>query len=225
MQTVFPVYLKVKGFEAPGEPIYYLVTKDGLFQVKENAIFQSSVRVAGLDWLEPEREGVALKLPMIPGPLMGEIVAFFREVYRRHRAEAIVLLYFDPAGQRFTFEVPEQEVAGGHLAYAVGSTPPGLIRVGTIHSHAEAEAFHSELDDLDERHDDGLHITVGNLDGRGSISCSMVVDGRRFRLRAREVVEAIPARGPEPDLTGHLLKVHVEAVPRDSSEEGRPSAI
>jgi hypothetical protein len=222
---MFPVYLKEPGFEPPGDPIYYLVTRDGLFQVKQNAAFRSAVRVRGLGWLEGQREEVALKLPRVPGDLLARAIGLFREVFRRHRSEAIVLLHYDPAAGRYALAVPEQHVAGGHLAYAIGPTPPGLVRVGTIHSHGEADAFHSELDDWDEQHDDGLHVTVGNLDGPVSLACSVVVDGRRFPLSAGEIFTPIPEGAEEEVWWEALTHIHAEPPPRDAAPDGRPSAI
>lgn len=186
---MFPIYLKDDGFAEPNDPIYYLVTKDGLFQVKQNLFFRSSTKVEGLGWLQGEEERVELRLPPLPAALLAEAVAFFREVFEKHRAEAVVLLYYHLRDKRYELKIPKQKVAEGRCEYEIGPTPPGYLRVGTIHSHASAEAFHSELDDLDEMQDDGLHITVGNLDGVMSLSCSFVVDGRRFPLKPDEVFE------------------------------------
>ncbi len=223
---MFPVYLKDDGFAEPGDPIYYLVTRDGLFQVKRNSLFHARTRVRGLSWLMPEHEGARLTLPPIPASVLAEIVAFFQEVFYVHRAEAVVLLYFNQDAGRYELKIPKQQVAGGHCRYEIGPTPPGWLRVGTIHSHASADAFHSELDDEDERHDDGLHMTVGNLDGDVSLVCSLVVDGRRFTLKPSEVFE-----GELPDTASvklpreSLQLVDLETVPRDSDAEGRPSSI
>ncbi len=222
---MFPVYLKESGFEPPREPIYYLVTRDGLFQVKESAAFRSAVRVGGLGWLEGQREEVTLKLPRVPGELLARAIGLFREVFRRHRSEAIVLLQYDAAAARYTLAVPEQHVAGGHLVYAIGPTPPGLVRVGTIHSHGEADAFHSELDDWDERHDDGLHVTAGNLDGPVTLACSLVVDGHRFPLQAGEIFTPIPKTAEGEVWWEALTHIHAEPPPRDAAPDGRPSAI
>jgi hypothetical protein len=224
-RLMFPVYLKEPGFEPPRDPIYYLVTRDGLFQVKENAAFRSAVRVQGLRWLEGQQEAVEWRLPPVPGELLGRVIGLFREVFRRYRSEAIVLLHYDPAGARYTLAVPEQSVAGGHLTYAIGPTPPGLLRVGTIHSHAGAEAFHSDLDDWDERHDDGLHVTVGELDGPASLSCSVVVDGRRFPVPARDVFSAVPRDGGAEVWWDALGHIHAEPLPRDAAADGKPSGI
>jgi len=223
---MFPVYLKEDGFEEPDDPIYYLVTRDGLFQVKRNPLFHARTRIKGLSWLMPEQEGARLLLPPIPAAILADIVAFFREVFRVHRAEAVVLLYFNQEDRRYDLEIPKQQVAGGHCRYEIGPTPAGWVRVGTIHSHAAADAFHSELDDEDERHDDGLHMTIGNLDGEASVVCSLVVDGRRFTLKPSDVFEdAVPGVPPVSVRERTLQVVDLEAVPRDSDAEGRPSSV
>src|SRR3990170_822810 len=84
---MFPVYLKEDGFEEPDDPIYYLVSRDGLFQVKRNPLFHARTRIRGLSWLMPEQEAARLQLPPVPATLLGEVVAFFQEVFRAHRAE------------------------------------------------------------------------------------------------------------------------------------------
>ncbi len=221
---MFPVYLKDDAFEPAVDPIHYLVTADGLFLVKENPVFRSCVRVRGIRGLQGQKDEVRWKLPPVPGALLQRVVCLFREVYRRHKCEAIVLLFYDLATRDYKLNVPEQEVAGGHLTYAIGPTPAGRIRVGTIHSHAEADAFHSPVDHGDEEHDDGLHVTVGNLDGIFSLSCSLMVDGRRFPLRSREVFGPLPREATHEVWYEALTHIHVEPSPRDSLD-GKPSAI
>ena len=223
---MFPVYLKEDGFKEPDDPIYYPVTRDGLFQVKRNLLFHARTKIRGLSWLMPEQEGARLQLPPVPAAILAEIVAFFQEVFRTHRAEAVVLLYFNQRERRYELKIPKQQVAGGHCRYEIGPTPTGWLRVGTIHSHAAADAFHSELDDEDERHDDGLHVTIGNLDGDVSVACSLVVDGRRFPLKPSDVFEDTLPDTPAVNARERTLQaVDLEAVPRDSDAEGRPSSV
>ncbi len=223
---MFPVYLKEDGFKEPDDPIYYLVTRDGLFQVKRNLFFHARTKIRGLSWLMPEQEGARLQLPPVPAAILAEIVAFFQEVFLAHRAEAVVLLYFNQREGRYELKIPKQQVAGGHCRYEIGPTPTGWLRAGTIHSHAAADAFHSELDDEDERHDDGLHVTIGNLDGEVSVACSLVVDGRRFPLKPSDVFEDAVPDTPAVNARERTLQVvDLEAVPRDSDAEGRPSSV
>jgi len=218
---MFPIYLKDDDFRDPQDPIYYLVTRDGLFQVKQNAFFRSCTRVEGINGLQGEEEGARLKRPL-PASLLGQAVAFFLEVFRRYRAEAVILIYHDREKDRYELKIPRQKVAGGHCAYEIGPTPEGRVRIGTIHSHASAEAFHSELDDLDEQHDDGLHITVGNLDGDITLSCSLVVDGRRFPLKPGEVFEDL-SRLEAGGWGGEVAPLSTDPSPRDF-EDG-PSGV
>ena len=222
---MIPLYLKGADFAEPADAVYYLLARDGLFLVKRTPVFVSCIRAQGLPWLAGVREEVRWRGPRIPSPLLGRVVGFFREVYQRYQAEAVVLLLCRADRPAFEMEVPEQVVAGGHARYQIGPCPAGLIRVGTLHSHAGAEAFHSDLDDLDERHADGLHVTVGTLDRRPTYACSLMVDGRRFPLTPLEVFEAIPADGGDPADPAWLARLRVEEVPRDIHEDGPPAAI
>lgn len=222
---MFPIYVKEPGFPEPDEPIFYVVTRNGLFQVKKTPLFRSRIRVPGLSWLEEEKEGAEFLLPVIPAKILGETMAFFREVFRKHRAEAAVLLYLREEVGEYEIRIPSQRVAGGHCQYEIGPNPPGCLRVGTIHSHGAAEAFHSELDDVDERYDDGFHVTIGSLHAKPTVSCSLVVDGRRFELRPETVLEAMPWQLEPTIRLEDSEEVTAEPPPGDSDTTGRPSAI
>ena len=74
--------------------------------------------------------------------------------------------------------------------YGNPPTPEGFSRLGTWHSHAMFQAYHSREDHLDEMGEDGLHIVVGGLDlPIPSFSCSFMINGRRFFLNKEEVIE------------------------------------
>ncbi len=222
---MFPIYLKEPGFPEPDDPIYYMVSRNGLFQVKRTPLFCSRVRVSGLSWLEEEREGAEFLLPVIPAKILGETMAFFREIFRKHRAEAAVLLYLREEAGEYEIRIPSQQVAGGRCRYEIGPNPAACRRVGTIHSHGAAEAFHSELDDVDEQYDDGLHVTIGSLHAKPTVSCSLVVDGRRFDLPPEAVLEVMPWQ-LEPTLRlEDSVEVTAEPPPGDTDPSGRSSAI
>lgn len=222
---MFPIYAKEPGFHAPEEPIYYLVSRNGLFQIKRTPVFRSRIRIPGLLWLEEEEEGAEFLLPVIPAKILGETMAFFREVFRKYRAEAAVLLYLREGAGEYEIRIPPQTVAGGHCRYEVGPNPVGCLRVGTIHSHGVAEAFHSELDDVDEQYDDGLHVTIGTLHAKPTVCCSLVVDGRRFDLRPETVLEVMPWQLDPSIRLEDAQEVTAEPPPGDSDQSGRPSAI
>lgn len=213
--TMLPLYLKDENFEEPADPIYYLAAQNGLFLVKNNEIFRSATRVRGLPWLERQKISLTLKLPVVPKSLANQALGFFLEVFRRHSAESLVHLYYNPEEKRYQIEVPPQRVSGEACYYKINPAPEGWRRIGTIHSHGMAEAFHSSQDQKDERHDDGLHITFGNLDQPDwSLSVSLVVDGKRFFLEPRSVLGKELVFTPEEGLLGELHKISVEPKPK-----------
>ena len=65
---------------------------------------------------------------------------------------------------------------------------------------------------------------VGNLNGPFSLSCSLVVDGRRFPLKSRDIFEPVPRETAPEVWYEALTHIHVEPSPRDSLD-GKPSAI
>ncbi len=179
---MLPIYLKDQDFTSPDDPIYYLLTKDGLFLVKRTPFFEAVLPAAGIPWLESQEPGVRLTAPLLPADLLLRAYAFFRAVYLRYQSEAVALLTWREADHTYELVIPHQTVGGGHCDYEVRDFPAGLTRVGTIHSHAALDAFHSERDDADERFEDGFHITVGNLDAAPTLACSVVVQGYRAPL-------------------------------------------
>ena len=113
-------------------------------------------------------------------------------VFSRYKSEAVVLLGWRESAQSYELVVPHQTVGGGHLDYEVREFPAGLMRLGTIHSHAGVEAFHSERDLNDERFEDGFHLTLGNIDGEITLACSVVVQGYRGPLPPERLFSPYP---------------------------------
>jgi hypothetical protein len=189
---MLPIYLKDQDFTPPDDPIYYLLTRDGLFLVKRTPFFEAAVPAPGIPWLEPQETRVRLYAPALPAGLLLRALAFFRAVYSRYRSEAVVLLGWREATGTYELVIPHQTVGGGHCDYQVKEFPAGLWRVGTIHSHAGVEAFHSERDHHDERHEDGFHLTLGNIDGAITLACSVVVQGYRGQLPPEKMFTPYP---------------------------------
>ncbi len=214
---MLPIYLKDQDFTAPEEPIYYLLTKDGLFLVKRTPFFEAAVPAAGIPWLEPMVPGVQLSGPPLPAGLLLQALAFFRAVYSRHRSEAVALLAWRPETRTYELVIPHQTVGGGHCDYQVRDFPAGLVRLGTIHSHAGVEAFHSERDDADELHEDGFHLTIGNLDGDLTLACSVVVQGHRAILPPERLITPYPIpweAAPSPEDWSATVAQKVTPLPR-----------
>ncbi len=189
---MLPIYLKDLDFVPPDDPIYYLLTRDGLFLVKRTPFFEAVVPAPGIPWLEPQGSEIRLSAPPLPAALLLEAVAFFRAVYSRYASEAVALLAWREADRTYELVVPHQTVAGGHCDYEVKEFPPGLLRLGTIHSHAGMEAFHSLRDLEDERFEDGFHLTIGNLETDLTLSCSVVVQGSRGRIPPERLFTPYP---------------------------------
>jgi hypothetical protein len=189
---MLPIYLKDRDFAPPADPIYYLLTRDGLFLVKRTPFFEAVVPAAGIPWLESQDSEVRLGASLLPAALLLKALAFFRAVYARYASEAVILLTWREAIQTYELVVPHQTVGGGHCDYEVREFPAGLMRLGTIHSHAGVEAFHSVRDWQDERFEDGFHLTIGNLDADLTLSCSVVVQGVRGQIPPERLFSPYP---------------------------------
>jgi len=189
---MLPIYLKDQDFIPPADSIYYLLTRDGLFLVKRTPFFEAIVPATGIPWLEPQGTEVHLNAPPLPATLLLSAVAFFRAVYTRFRSEAVALLAWREATRTYELVVPHQTVGGGHCDYEIKEFPTGLTRLGTIHSHAAVEAFHSLRDWQDERFEDGFHLTIGNLDADLTLSCSVVVQGFRGNIPEERLFSPYP---------------------------------
>jgi hypothetical protein len=189
---MLPIYLKDQDFSPPDDPIYYLLSRDGLFLVKRTPFFEATVPAPGIPWLAPQETVVRINAPALPASLLLDCLAFFRLVYSRYKSEAVVLLGWREATRTYELAIPHQTVGGGHCDYEVREFPAGLTRLGTIHSHAGVEAFHSERDHHDERFEDGFHITMGNIDGDLTLACSVVVQGYRGALPPERLFSPYP---------------------------------
>jgi hypothetical protein len=190
---MLPIYLKDQDFSPPEAPLYYLLTRDGLFLAKSTPFFSAIVPVNGIPWLAPQEPEARLTAPRLPAMLLLQALAFFRAVYRRYRAEAVALLAWREASRSYELIIPHQTVGGGHCDYQVHEFPAGLMRLGTIHSHAGGEAFHSERDWFDERFEDGFHLTVGHVDsGHPTLACSVVVQGFRGQIPPENLFSPYP---------------------------------
>jgi hypothetical protein len=114
--------------------------------------------------------------------LWHQILSFFRWTHKEHSSECQVRLYVNVKLNRWAAwafpqaartgmtarELPVQETpekAKERFA-AWGSEPSDdWLYFGTVHHHCSASAFQSSTDEQNEWNQDGLHITVGKMDG------------------------------------------------------------
>ena len=176
----------------------FLVARDGLYLRKRSLLGLSQTRVDEVAHLPAAREYLEYALPKVPASLMGQVVGFFRGVWRERRSEALALLTWD--GQSFGLVVPAQQAGAASVRHRLESAdvPRGARLVGSIHSHGALSAGASLIDEADEADFDGIHVVVGDVDQRRpSYSAAIVVDGRRFGCRTALVIER-PRRFTDP---------------------------
>ena len=176
----------------PDDDIYYIVAKEGIFLRKKMGIMDSVAPVKNISILQSVEKTAKMNIKKIPGGQIARVIAFFKEVYAQYYGESIVLLFYDEERKVYKIVPPHQKVTAAACDYNKGITIEGMQMIGTIHSHARMSAFHSGVDDHDEEHFDGLHITIGNVnDDEVSISASIVANGHRFKVEPEEYVERL----------------------------------
>jgi len=159
----------------------YIIAGDGIYEKRSSGWISHMTKIESIPDLPEigECTFLKIKLPKIPFGLILDSWDFFREVSKKFKGEAIVLLTYDE--KSFGLIAPKQEVSGSSLKY---DTDGCVNVIGTIHSHNTMSAFHSGVDDADEQKMDGIHITLGNvLESFPSISCSATKNGERFMCR------------------------------------------
>ena len=84
-----------------------------------------------------------------------------------------------------------------------------LSLFGSVHSHVDGLAYSSSVDRNDESYQTGLHVVVGEISREPpEIHCEYVVDGVRFRLDTRTVIEGYHRRDTDiPDEWIERVKV------------------
>jgi PRTRC genetic system protein A len=187
----------------PPDALCYLLGSNGVFKQIKNPFYTARVKVNGAGHLAEIKEDAAVHVPKLPLDLLRRVEGFFATVYQARKSEAVVLLHFDAIKRQWLVEAPPQTVRGLHVSYDLSTLPTpaeGCQRFGSIHSHADASAFHSATDDKDEAAFDGLHITISNLDQPvHSYSARWMLAGAEFKVELADVVEqtALPACDPE----------------------------
>lgn len=217
-----PIYLKTDGEAKPpdGEPISYVLAGNGLFIHREHPLFSSCVRTQ--DWpseLAEQKPYLVLRCPKLPRVSMERIVGFFARIADLHGSEAAAILFWDRSDNSVRFEIPEQratvnegwngELFPSDVRYETPRVGSELSLFGSIHSHVYMPAYSSAVDREDESYLTGLHIVVGCLDREPpDVHCEYVVDGVRFRVDTRMVIEGYGRRSTDvPDEWIERVKV------------------
>jgi hypothetical protein len=157
---------------------------------------------------------INMNLPKLPQEVIYKALLFFRKVYNKHHAEAIVLLAYNEAQKEYKLFCPKQKVSGGHIDYDrdlserlttvrenedsdwLALLEDGYTKVGTIHSHCNFQAFHSGTDTGDEASFNGVHITLGHVvDQEFSVAASLALNDYREEVDVENVALGIQRVG------------------------------
>ena len=201
-QLAIPVYLKTDAAMPwpKDEPVFHLLTGDGLFICRNHPFFRSSSPVrTGPAELAGHQPFLDLKYPKIPRDLFETIVGFFDRIGMEHGAESAVLFAWNRETQTVELVVPPQQAMVGHdwkgrpfplnVCYDVPELPEELILFGDAHCHVDGYASASKTDVDDEAGRPGLHIIVGRIHREPpEIRVDVTVDGSRFHVRNHQAV-------------------------------------
>lgn len=191
-----PVYVKLDpAMPWPeAEPVFFLLTRDGLFLCRNTPFFRSCVPARRFpEDLAPQALFLHVRYPRIPRRLIELTVGFFELIGHQHASEAIVLLVWNRTTQSVELVVPDQTgyVATGwngqrypvDLEYQIPPLPTDCCLIGDIHSHVDGPAYASYTDQFDESHRPGLHLVVGRVfDPVPQFHAETIADGHRFRI-------------------------------------------
>jgi hypothetical protein len=143
--------------------------KDKLLEEVKGGLLSGMLPTQTVETLA-ELPPVAWNGKLMPWTMWCQVISFFREVYRVHKSEAVVRLYYAQK-EGWSLGVFPQTVNGA-AADEIKDDPDIKtcnkevrgVQLGTIHSHSSMAAFQSGKDLSDEQAVDGLHITVGKFD-------------------------------------------------------------
>ena len=189
---MFPIVVNDGQTPFPDEDIFYIICKEGIYLKKRLGVMESIAPVKNISILESVNAMAKMHIKKIPATKFQQIINFFKEVYKEYFAEAIVLIFYNQETKKYRIICPKQEVSGAGADYTKGMIIEGYDMIGTVHSHAAMSAFHSGIDDDDEKSFDGLHITLGNMkDDYISISASIVANGYRVIVSPNEYINKL----------------------------------
>jgi proteasome lid subunit RPN8/RPN11 len=230
-----PIYHKIDETTEPPDhdAVCHVLAGNGLFTRRKHRFFTSCVRAR--NWpseLAPQKQYLELHGPKLSWAAMERIVGFFSRIAELHGAEAAALLFWDRRKERIRFKIPEQRATvtecwnGSRYAsdvhYETPQVSDDLSLFGSVHSHVDAAAYASPTDRADESYLTGLHIVVGKIQHEPpEVHCEYVVDGVRFKVDARTVIEGYRRRNPDvPEAWIKRVKVELDRYESRSTYYG-----
>ncbi|MDP3985373.1 MAG: hypothetical protein Q8P82_01295 [bacterium] len=197
-----PLYLqREEDQDAPDEALAYIVGCNGVFVQKRTPVYRAVVPTKELPMLAEVPQMAEYFLPSIPPHIAAQIIGFFRQVFVKHRSEALMYIAYNSETGVFRLHVPKQTATGGRCRTeeVPMDSQDGFMWIGTVHSHASMSAFHSGIDKHEEETFDGIHTTVGYLDRkRVDIISTLSVSGQRFPQAVERIFAGVRKERDEP---------------------------
>lgn len=142
-----------------------------------------------------EGEFLEFSANKIPMKLFGQIMTFFDHCEKKLDSEGFLLLLYRDG--EWSLGCPDQKVSGGSVDAHPENHPEEFHgAVGDIHSHPGMSAFHSGIDDADERkHKHGVYMVMSSSKERGFTPFSIELDvkgyarGRAFQFDPMKVFD------------------------------------
>jgi len=189
---MFKVFINDGKHKVPNDDIFYIVGKEGLFIKKSLGIIDSITPIDNISILNSVETCARLNINKISKTNFAKMYMFFKDVYKKFQSEAILLIFYNEKTHKYKIVSPKQTVSGTSMEYDRKIIIKDYTMIGDIHSHGTMSAFHSSVDDQDEKSFDGLHITIGHITSLNfSISGSIVINGNRFVINPLDYIEGI----------------------------------
>jgi PRTRC genetic system protein A len=193
------MYSEEMDFAALPKKITYLLTASGTRVVRKTPVGIVIEELEGepliplpLLNLDP---GLMLSVPRVPWEVLRSVVAFFRQVGKEMKTEALVRIYRHKVTGEWELQVPTQEVGPGSVKVDekwVFDAAGEYIHIMDIHSHVDMPAFFSGTDDADEKRAVRLYGVIGKISSPQPHSSWRMWTGFDFMELSLTDVVAIP---------------------------------
>lgn len=190
------------------KPITYLLTASGTRVVRKTpvGVVVEDLATVGEPLiplpLKPLETGLVLQTPKVPWEVLRTIVAFFREVAKTKKTEALVRVYLHKQTREWVLKVPAQEVGAASVDVDDNwkfDDEGAYVHVMDVHSHVEMSAFFSGTDDADEKRAVRLYGVIGKVSDPQPHSSWRMWTGFNFLpLKLTDVIEVPPLRFNAP---------------------------
>lgn len=180
-----------------------IVGSNGVFFQSDSNAYDVIAEKKDANILDEIKEKATFNYPIIGYEIFKQSLEFLRQVYKKHKAEGIILLTLNRdeplADQKYGMIIPEQEVASASADYQVPELPEGIFLAGSIHSHPSFGAYQSSTDEKDEFTFDGVHLTFGHIDKKLEIHERVCMSGSSFEYE-KALIETSPPEEEDIDI-------------------------